>query len=234
MVSIRINFKAAATVLILMLAFSVNSMADPMYYNYNNGISSNSFPFNVSNGKAVNWLILPGELSQPTPVPAGKQITDVYFFLSSSGSATYSNLTIKMAQDDITTLTSGMFYQGPWDTVYSNASINLTGTANSWLAIPLDTPFSYDPTRSLILFVQQSGYTGTGMSIHQSSGLSDIRRVWSVGGAPFNPYPSGDSTLVNFGVDVDAAQVPVVPLPGAVLLGMLGLGAAGLKLRKFA
>ena len=32
----------------------------------------------------------------------------------------------------------------------------------------------------------------------------------------------------------DAFHVSIVPVPGAVLLGILGLGAAGLKLRKFA
>jgi hypothetical protein len=33
---------------------------------------------------------------------------------------------------------------------------------------------------------------------------------------------------------IDNVQIGVVPVPAAVLLGMLGLGAAGLKLRKFA
>ena len=34
--------------------------------------------------------------------------------------------------------------------------------------------------------------------------------------------------------DPDVFHVSVVPVPGAILLGMLGLGAVGLKLRKFA
>jgi hypothetical protein len=36
------------------------------------------------------------------------------------------------------------------------------------------------------------------------------------------------------GDDYKQDQLYYVPVPGAVLLGMLGLGAAGLKLRKFA
>ena len=36
------------------------------------------------------------------------------------------------------------------------------------------------------------------------------------------------------GVEVDHLQYGVVPVPGAILLGMIGLGAVGVKLRKFA
>lgn len=42
----------------------------------------------------------------------------------------------------------------------------------------------------------------------------------------------GDSTNVGWGPALD--NVSVVPVPGAVLLGMLGLGVGGWKLRKFA
>ena len=38
----------------------------------------------------------------------------------------------------------------------------------------------------------------------------------------------------NIGMLLDNVDVSVVPVPGAVLLGILGLGVAGLKLRKFA
>ena len=223
----HLNLRTAVTVLILVSAFSVNSLADPMYYNYENVGSGNTFPFGQDYGKAVNWLFLAGDFTQPTPLPAGNQITDVYFLVSSGGSRTYTDLTIKMAQDDITTLTSGQFYPGPWDTVYYNASVTLTGTSSTWLGpITLDTPYLYDPTRSLILSVEQSGGVGSGMYVRQNS-LSDIRRVWSEGGYPFTPYSGGDGTVVNFGVDV-----AVVPLPGAIILGSLGLGFAGWRLRR--
>jgi len=35
----------------------------PIYYNINNGTSSNTFPFNISGGKAVNSLFLAGEIN---------------------------------------------------------------------------------------------------------------------------------------------------------------------------
>jgi hypothetical protein len=217
--------------LILVLAFSVNSLAGPEYYNYENvGSASNTFPFAQSAGKAVNWLFLPGDFSQPTPLPAGNMITDVYFYLSSGGERTYTDLTIKMAQDDITSLTSGEFYPGPWETVYYSSSVALAGTTYSWLSITLDTPYTYDPARSLILDVEQSGTEGYGIYVRQNM-LSPYRRVWSVDGPPFIAYSGGDGAMVNFGVDVaptgavtDAVTDAVIPAPGAIVLASIGSG----------
>lgn len=43
-----------------------------------------------------------------------------------------------------------------------------------------------------------------------------------------------DKSLLTVTTLVDDSGPPVVPVPGAVLLGLLGMGAAGLKLRGFA
>ena len=50
---------------------------------------------------------------------------------------------------------------------------------------------------------------------------------------------TGSAPIINLGIDnlvVGTADIQPepIPLPGAVLLGILGLGAAGMKLRKFA
>lgn len=178
----------------------------PQYYNYNNvGGSSNTFPFGQTAGKAVNWLFLAGNFNQPTPLPPGNQISKVYFLISSGGTRTYTNLHILMTQSTITTLTTGTFYPGPYDTVYKRSSVTLTGTTNGWMSITLDHPFLYDPTKSLVLFVGQCAGSGSGMYIRQNT-LTPVRRVWSVGGCPFVPYSGGDGAIVNFGVDVIPAS----------------------------
>lgn len=195
------------TVLIILAGFISSSQAQtPAYYNSNTGTSGNSFPFNQAAGKAVNSIILAGEISQPAPVPAGQKITTVYFRTSGAGTRTYTNLRVLMAQDVITTLTSATFYAGPYDTVYFNASPTFTTTVGGWMSITLDHGFNYDITKSLILFVEQCGATGAGGSVYNSTG-TDIRRVWSVGGCPTVPYAGGDASIVNFGVDV----VPAAP-----------------------
>ncbi len=176
-------------------------LSQPQYYNTNTGTSSNSFPFNVATGKAVNSLFLAGEFLQPSPLPPGQQITKVYFRTSTAATKTYTNLHILMAQDVITTLTSGQFYAGPWDTVFFSASETLTSTVGGWMPVTLNHPFPYDPTKSLVLFVGQCAATGSGQSVYNST-YSGIRRTWSVGGCPFVPYAGGDGSMVNFGVDV--------------------------------
>jgi hypothetical protein len=76
--------------------------------------------------------------------------------------------------------------------------------------------------------------------------------ILSVAGIPANPALGWSGTLdllalvghpvttltfsgsATSSVGIDNLQVEAVPLPGAILLGMLGLGAAGVKLRRFA
>jgi len=201
--------RTAVSLIVLVLASSY-ALAQPQYYNDQNVGAGNTFPFGQTSGKAVHWLFLAGELAQPSPLPAGNAITAVYFFMySSGGSRTYTDLTIKMAQDDITTLTSGQFYPGPWVTVYYRASVTLTATGSTWMGpITLDTPFPYDPARSLVLAVEQAGGVGSGMYIIQNT-ASNTRRIWSVGGPPFVPYAGGDGRVVNFGVDVVGSTIVV-------------------------
>jgi len=184
----------------------------PQYYNYSGSSGSlNSFPFNVSGGKAVNSLFLPGAFNQPTPVPPGNQITKVYFYFGSGGTRTYSNFHILMAQSTITDLTYGSFYSGTYDTVYFNSSLTLNGSSNSWTGITLNQPYVYDPTKSLIIFVGQCGATGSGFSVRNVS-VSGIKRVWSIAGCPFSPYSGGDASTATFGFDVIPAQPPTPDL----------------------
>ncbi len=176
----------------------------PQYYNFNNGTSANSFPFNMAAGKAVNTLFLPGAFNQPAPLPSGYQITAVYFRCGTTGTRSFTNLHILMAQDTITSLTMGTFYPGPYDTVFAKDT-STSSTSGGWMKIQLSKPFVYDPNKSLITFVGQCGYTGTGTTVYNTTVSPNYKRIWSVGGCPFTPYSGGDASTVNFGVDVEPA-----------------------------
>lgn len=206
---LRFKFTGIIAILAIVLFLSADLTAQtPQYYNYNNGASGNSFPFNMATGKAANSLFLAGELNQPTPIPAGQKITKVYFRHSGAGTRTYTDLRVMMVQSTLTTLTTGVFDPGPYDTVYYNASPTFTYTIGGWTSITLDHAFNYDPTKSLIIFVGQCGATGAGGSVYNTT-TTGIRRVWSVGGCPFVAYAGGDAATVNFGVDVVPAAPPI-------------------------
>ncbi len=197
-------------ILLFMAGLDNPLKAQPQYYNYNTGGSgSNSFPFNITGGKDVQLLYLPGDFNQPTPAPAGV-IVSVSFFISPSyalGPWTYSNFTIKMGQSNITSFTSGSFYPGSLTTVYTKASVTLSAAAGTWLTLLLDTPFTYDPTQSLVVDVGQCGVPGaTGFSASFTT-LSGNRRLWSVGGCPF-VYSGVNSAIYHMGLTL--AGPPIV------------------------
>jgi hypothetical protein len=179
------------------------SAAPPQYYNYNTPGSANSFPFNISDGKKVQLLYLPGDFNQPSAAPSGT-ITSVAFRINETnplGPWTYSNFTIRMGQSSITSFTSGAFYGGPLTTVYTRSSVTLQGTAGDWMTITLDSPFTYDSTQSLIVDVEQTGVPGaTGFSACFTTGANN-RRIWSVGGAPFI-YSSVNTSIYHFGINL--------------------------------
>lgn len=198
-------FLSSAILFLFILTASGLFAQTPQYYNYTGtGASNNSFPFATAAGKAVQWLFLPGDFTQPAPLPAGKKITTIYFQASSTGtgSRTFTDLVVMMKQDTITSFPLGVFYT-PLDTVYYEPSAALTFSANGWFSITLETPYLYNPTKSLIVFVGQCGGVGSGGNIWQQN-LAEHRRNWSAGGCPFVPYvnPSANSSVANFGVDV--------------------------------
>ena len=184
----------------LFLVIAGSLLAQPMHYNATAG-SGNTFPFGQTNGKAVNWLFSPSVFNQPTPCPPGQEITKIYVRMYGSGTRTYTNLHILMAQTTLTNLTTGQFYPGPWDTVFAKDTTLYSTGANTWMPIQLHTPYPYDPTKGLVVFIGQCAGSGSGMYVLQTT-LSGTKRTWSVGGCPFVPYSSGDSRNLCMGIDI--------------------------------
>jgi hypothetical protein len=158
------------------------TLALPEYYNYNtNGDNNNSFPFNISSGKDVQLLYLPGDFNQPLPAPAGN-ITSISFRIGDTyplGPATFTDLTIKMGQSNITSFSDGNLYTGALATVYYKASVPLTGIPGEWMTITLDSPFAYDPAQSLIIDIGQCSTTQTWGFSACFTNLTGNRRIWS-------------------------------------------------------
>lgn len=178
----------------------------PQYYNYNTPGGDNSFPMNQAAGKQCQWLVGPGEYNQPTPPLPGGLITGFYFRISGTyplTPTTYTNFHIAFGQTALTTLPTGSFYTGQMDTVYFRASVTFQAALNTWLFIPLDNPYSYNPTLSLILQVGQCGAVGatSGAFVLTHTNITNYRRCWSVAGCPF-VYAGQGLNVVNNGINI--------------------------------
>jgi hypothetical protein len=167
---------------------------------------------NAPGGMESQFLYLPGDFSLPSPATSGN-IVSLSFLISPTyplGPWTYTNFTISMGLSNITTLPTGAFYTGSMTTVYSHASVTLSAAGGTWLTIPLDTPFPYVNSQSLIVAVGQCAVPGaSGWSNCFVTG-SGYRRDWSLmnGGCPFN-YSGEDASIYVTGINLVTAGPPI-------------------------
>jgi photosystem II stability/assembly factor-like uncharacterized protein len=194
-----------------LLIFTATTLLAQMHYNYNTGGSNNAFPFNTlpATGKTIQHLYLPGDFNNPTPVSMGN-ITKIYFRAgTSSGNATYTNLKIRMGLTTDTDLPAGAWYTGSMTVVYDEANVNLIGTTGTFFSITLETPFLYDPTKSLVVEIEQCGYSGTGIPVYTTS-TSGNKRHTSLASNPTScphQWLNTGAFLTHTGIDVEPAVV---------------------------
>lgn len=191
--------------LLLNLCFESHAQT-PQYYNYSTTIGANTFPFSVAAGKLIQFLYLPGDFAQPTPVPAGNQIVKFYWLHTSSasgGSGFYNNLTIRMGQTTDISLPTGAFYTGQLDTVFYADTISFTATVGKWNSVTLTRPFVYDPTLSLVVQISQCGMTLTGSMGTAHTTLTGYRRTYNqtAGGCNYI-YQGQGGQILHAGIDV--------------------------------
>jgi hypothetical protein len=137
-------------------------------------------------------------------------------------------------------------------------TVDVTSSGPATLKIMLtDMGFATDPTWSSATLVSAWGGTSGGtVTLDQIFDPSNTEFGTSIYKLTSGPWPKGAfSETLSLAVPLDPAfsitevavithagaastsfdaTSTVVPVPGAILLGFLGLGAAGLKLRKFA
>lgn len=145
----------------LLMLVCVAAFAQPPYY-YNPGSATpNSWPFNLNNQKA-QFLYLPGQFVTPTPAPSGS-ITSVWFKARTGATNTVlQGLKVDLGQTTATTFSPATTYLTAPVMINVRAAADLsipTVTAGTWIEIPLDVPFVYDNTKSLVVEVSQTGVT---------------------------------------------------------------------------
>jgi hypothetical protein len=200
-------------IIFFVLSFVLTAFAfaqTPQFYNYNSTNAGNTFPLGSIGGRMVQWLMLPGELNQPTAARSGN-ITKVYCMVAANfGPFNYTNLRIMLGQSTITTLPTTAFYTGAMDTVYNHTGVSVQGILLNWLEFTLDHPFLYDSTKSLIFQLEHYGASGSANYIFGNTFLTGKRRTYST--APPFAVQGQDAYVQNFGVTI--TPVTGVETPG--------------------
>ncbi len=208
---------AACVILFSFMAKDGFGQTTPTYYNANNSTGSNTFPLGGATNR-VQWVYGPNLFNSAgtTGTPSGSgTITRIYFRLGSAASGTVTNTdyTVSLGQNygTATTFTSTAWITG-MTTCFYQASYQMTGAAvNSWYGITLQTPFTYDPSKSLIFELKVSSAVGGNYMAQSSIGS----RIWgtysSTAGTSFG------AAIVDFGMDLSKgsndAGISAITLP---------------------
>lgn len=189
-----------ALVVSFTLLLSSLSYAQPAFYNSASGTSSNVFPLGSTTNK-VQWIYAPSVFNSAgtTGTPSGGgTILKVYFRFGTTGTAqTYSDFTISLGQNIGTTAAwpSGTYQTGLTQCFYQSSFTTTGAAASSWYGITLQVPFYYDPTKSLIFEMKQSG-TGSNSVSQQGS---TNQRIYGTYAATSGTAGAG---LIDFGFDL--------------------------------
>src|SRR5690606_27966457 len=107
-------------------------------------------------------------------------------------------LTIRMGTTPITSFTGGPWITG-MTTVFSAANYPQTGTANTWVAYDLQTPFFWDLTQNLVVEISVGGTNAGGFTIKQG-GNTGNKRMYGLTGAASSQ--GTDYTQASIGFDM--------------------------------
>ena len=177
---------------------------------------ANSWPFSAGTSGGSNmcqWLYLPTDFN--TTPTGGILITTIYIKPASTGSYSYSNMSLKLGNTTLTTLPTGT---STWNTglttVYNPTSVTLSTTSGNWLAFTLSTPFYY--SGGGLLFEATHGNTtgiGTGFTVNQFSVTGRNGRMY---GSNASTTGTADVATACFGFDAIPAACSGTPAAGTI------------------
>lgn len=154
---------ATVCLVFFFLCLSSTSKGQPAVPEYHNLDTStlygNGFPL-AGGSNQVQYIFAPGALKKGgftgSSSPNGA-ISVLYIKLHASftSSATYSDFTLKLAQNvDTNTYWRSAAWDTALTTVFYKKSMTISDTAHRWLKVPLQSKFNYDASKSLVLNFQ--------------------------------------------------------------------------------
>lgn len=143
-----------------------------------------------------------------TNLQAGN-IQKIYFRASSTNTAVYTGMTIRLgqtSQTDFGTTTPGSLLS-PVTTVFTGTA-SVSASAGNWVEFTLNTPYPYDPSKTLIVDYDYTSCSG-GFNMYSVSSSSPYYHIYSYNNGAPNLYPY----IPDFGALVVPAGQATKPLP---------------------
>lgn len=199
------------TLIILLLGLILplfNAVAQTPMYASPTGTPGNTFPLNNTTNRLQSLYYY----NSFTPaLPAGNVIISKLYINVGAGSAgTFTNLEIKMGTSTATAVAGAWF---PVTTVYSGNLSVPANTAGAWMEIPLQTPFIWDTTVSLVVDMSQGGYAGVGRNVATVACCGGRQYGTTTGATPSGFSANSGTTYI--GIDA----IPAIPCSGQVVAG---------------
>jgi hypothetical protein len=172
----------------------------PQFSHASTANSNNIFPFQSTSTTKVQQNFMPNEF----PGAYAGNITTVYFRRNTASSATtYTNLKVWLGLNPANAWPSTTsFYTSVTQHLNAATFAIPAGAAGDWFAIPLTTPFYYNPAQAFAIIVCHEGYTGGGIQIRSSSMTTPpMRRLWANGCN--TTTGSTDGNWYDFGIDMN-------------------------------
>lgn len=201
--------KRTALVAAVVVISAIQAFAQPSYYNTSTAGGGQAFPMNSGTNR-VQWIYGPDAFRDSGSTGAlcpGGDIDTIYLKTTAviASPASYTDFTVQLSQnvgtdtawnDTIWTTGSTHFYA---------SSYSITAVSGDWIAIPLQTAFRYDRSKSLMVDISVS--SGTGIILESVSGSANERRYGTQSGSGASAYGPG---LQRLGLSV--SPIPTVNL----------------------
>ncbi|MCX7877733.1 MAG: T9SS type A sorting domain-containing protein, partial [Ignavibacteria bacterium] len=101
------------------------------------------------------------------------------------------------------------WYTGPLTTVFNQTNVNLIATSGNFVSITLDNPFFYDPTKSLVVEIEQCGYSGTGFNVFTTTTSGQKRNTSTTASVPCpHPWLNTGAFMTHTGIDITPITNP--------------------------
>lgn len=152
----------------LTMSIDLNAQVTPQFYSSTATGGGNIYPFRTTTNNKVQWLFPAGKFTDGTNPAYGGLITSIYIKATSSTSGSYRDLKVELGHTTKTTLTASAWETGLTEVFEDDIVLAPNSSNPFWVEIPLTTPFLYDPSKNLILSIENPGYSG-GFTINQET-----------------------------------------------------------------